>query len=231
MPAVCTTSRQISCEATKVEAEAGNCLTWPRYFSHNQHAGISAFVSRPASETERNAKFAAVGVLVPFTYGRLGRSWLHAPSLRRLASTELNDTAQKDLEEYWDAHRLDNATSDLKKDKALAEPSSPVGGSRKSSKRRSRALSEAAGFSLRDNVLAEDHPAMSVPDFMDTFGPLAFPVYRAALLRKRILLVGPPPVQRSCNYGRRLPARQLQVQCPDCKQFTTFLSFPIYHLH
>lgn len=89
----------------------------------------------------------------------------------------------------------------MRKDKALAEPSSPVGGSKKGSKRRSRALSEAAGFSLRDNVLADDHPAMSMPEFMDVFGPLAFPVYRAALLRKRILLIASAPVQRSCNYG------------------------------
>lgn len=140
-------------------------------------------------------------MLVPLTYGRLGRAWLHAPALRKLASSEVNDTAQKDLEEYWDAHRLDSVEDDARKDKALNEPSSPIGVSKKDSKRRSRALSDAAGFSLRENVLAADHPAMSMPEFMDTFGPLAFPVYRAALLRKRILLVASAPVQRSCNYG------------------------------
>lgn len=140
-------------------------------------------------------------MLVPLTYGRLGRAWLHAPALRKLASSEVNDSAQKELEDYWEAHRLDNAEDGVRKDKALAEPSSPVGGSRKDTKRRSRALSEAAGFSLRDNVLADDHPAMSMPEFMDVFGPLAFPVYRAALLRKRILLATSAPVQRTCNYG------------------------------
>lgn len=140
-------------------------------------------------------------MLVPLTYGRLGRAWLHASSLRDLASSEVNDTAQKELEDYWEAHRTENVEDGVRKDKALAEPSSPVGGSKKDLKRRSRALSEAAGFSLRDNVLADDHPAMSMPEFMDVFGPLAFPVYRAALLRKRILLISSAPVQRSCNYG------------------------------
>ena len=35
---------------------------------------------------------------------------------------------------------------------------------------------------------------------LDTFGPLIFPLYRASLLRKRILLMGSPPVQRNCNF-------------------------------
>lgn len=39
---------------------------------------------RPAEEADRNAHFATVGVLVPLTYGRLGRSWLHAQQLREL---------------------------------------------------------------------------------------------------------------------------------------------------
>jgi hypothetical protein len=35
---------------------------------------------------------------------------------------------------------------------------------------------------------------------METFGPLAFPIYRAALARKRILLVSHAPVETACNY-------------------------------
>jgi hypothetical protein len=56
------------------------------YFVHEQYAGISAFANRSAHESERNAHFAAVGILVPLTYGRLGRSWLHAHQLRRLVA-------------------------------------------------------------------------------------------------------------------------------------------------
>lgn len=55
------------------------------YFVHEQNAGVSAFVQGEAGESDRNAHFAAVGVLVPLSYGRLGRSWLHAESLRELA--------------------------------------------------------------------------------------------------------------------------------------------------
>jgi hypothetical protein len=52
--------------------------------------------------------------------------------------------------------------------------------------------------------LSPFHPASSLLDFFDTFGPLMFPLYRLALLRKRILFVGQAPVLRACNYGKLL---------------------------
>ena len=38
--------------------------------------------------------------------------------------------------------------------------------------------------------------------FLDTFGPLIFPLYKTALLRKRILLVAQAPVELACNFGQ-----------------------------
>lgn len=58
------------------------CLS--RYFVHGQYAGLSAFVNLPAEEAERNAKMFAVGVLAPLSFGRLGKSWRHAPKLKGL---------------------------------------------------------------------------------------------------------------------------------------------------
>lgn len=55
------------------------------YFVHEQYAGISAFVNQPAEEAERNAKMFAIGVLVPLSSGRLGKSWRHVPKLKELA--------------------------------------------------------------------------------------------------------------------------------------------------
>ncbi|CAI7625260.1 unnamed protein product [Penicillium pancosmium] len=54
------------------------------YFVHDQYAGISSFLNQPAAEAERNAKMFAIGVLVPLSSGRLGKSWRHAPRLRDL---------------------------------------------------------------------------------------------------------------------------------------------------
>ncbi len=36
---------------------------------------------------------------------------------------------------------------------------------------------------------------------LDTFGPLVFPIYRAALLRKRILISCHAPVRQMCDFG------------------------------
>jgi hypothetical protein len=58
------------------------------YFVHdNEHAGLSAFVNTPCDEEEaRHARMIAVGVLVPLSYGRLGRAWRHAESLKDMAA-------------------------------------------------------------------------------------------------------------------------------------------------
>lgn len=55
------------------------------YFTHDNYAGLSAFVNAPANEQSRNARMIAVGIMVPLSYGRLGRSWKHAESLKDIA--------------------------------------------------------------------------------------------------------------------------------------------------
>src|SRR5579871_3928180 len=55
------------------------------YFVHDGHAGLSAFANAPAAEESRNARMIAVGILVPLSYGRLGRSWIHADKLKEIA--------------------------------------------------------------------------------------------------------------------------------------------------
>lgn len=58
------------------------------YFVHDgAHAGLSAFVNEPCDEEEaRHARMIAVGILVPLSYGRLGRAWRHAEFLKGMAS-------------------------------------------------------------------------------------------------------------------------------------------------
>jgi hypothetical protein len=58
------------------------------YFVHDAgHAGLSAFVnSRTDDEESRHARMIAVGILVPLSYGRLGRAWRHADGLKGLAA-------------------------------------------------------------------------------------------------------------------------------------------------
>ena len=168
------------------------------YFVHVAYAGVSAFLQEESDAQHRYANFVAVGALVPLSYGRLGKSWLHATELRRLAKdvvTNAEDT--ESLELYWKKHEQDGtAKMETTSPSAVRRMSLPPGLERK----RKRASSDTTTRFSSEQDVPFDHPALSVPELLDTFGPLLFPLYRAALLRKRILLLGTPPVQRSCNF-------------------------------
>ncbi|KAK3705248.1 hypothetical protein LTR37_013409 [Vermiconidia calcicola] len=168
------------------------------YFVHGAYAGVSAFVQAESDEQHRNASFVAVGALVPLSFGRLGKAWLYAAELRQLAKDVVgSDEDKRGLELYWKGNRQDEA--------AQKEPASPSMVRRTSippevSRKRKRARSDASDAFPSGHAIPSDHPALSVPDLLDTFGPLVLPLYRAALLRRRILVIGTPPVQRSCNF-------------------------------
>jgi hypothetical protein len=66
---------------------------------------------------------------------------------------------------------------------------------------RKRSISDTAALVAPGQTLSLYHPALSLPEFVDTFGPLVFPLYRAALNRQRILLITGAPVELACNYG------------------------------
>ncbi|KAF7194452.1 DENN domain-containing protein 11 [Pseudocercospora fuligena] len=163
------------------------------YFVHGSYAGVSVFVQGEADARHRNANFVAVGALVPLDYGVLGRGWVHAEELRSLAKQAVQNSADtRPFELFWKKHRSDG---DSKRKSAGPSSSSPS-----ASKKRKRAGSEAtlAGFNV-DGAWPLDHPALSVPNILETFGPLLFPIHRAALSRRRILFLGSPSVQRNAN--------------------------------
>ena len=177
----------------------------------------------------------AVGALVP-GQGRLGKSWKYAEALKYLArygttKAGLNfihhinskprklseDTSNTQiLEEFWEAHRLHDSedhTPALPVDSPSnyqththSQPSSN-GHIRK----RNRAASSASALAPSGQSLSPHHPALSLSKFLDALGPLIFPIYKMALLRKRILLVGLAPVELACNYGKVLACTPREV--------------------
>ncbi len=68
--------------------------------------------------------------------------------------------------------------------------------------RRKRSASDGAALVPPGHRLSPYHPAWSLTKLLDTFGPLIFPIHRAALLRKRILISTHTPVHEVCNFGR-----------------------------
>ncbi|KAJ5535735.1 hypothetical protein N7513_008921 [Penicillium frequentans] len=173
------------------------------YFVHDQYAGISAFLNRPAAEAERNARMFAIGVLVPLSSGRLGKSWRHAPKLKELALRYAADMADtQPLSDYWDTFQL-GGTQAAPVDSPIESPLSLRFRPEDRQDRpdnRNRAFSDAMVLETFRPALTPFHPASSLPDFLDCFGPLIFPLYRAALLRKRILFMNEAPVHTPCNY-------------------------------
>ncbi|KAI1154247.1 hypothetical protein F4825DRAFT_198710 [Nemania diffusa] len=174
------------------------------YFVHGGYAGLSAFVNAPVEDTAaRNARMLAVGILVPLSYGRLGRAWKHAESLKAIASKlAANSKDIATLEEYWEKNQARDSTDDSAAPKD--DPESPIAALSSSrtpqSHTRNRSASDGTALMLPGHRLSPFHPAWSLTKLLDAFGPLIFPIHRAALLRKRILISGHAPVEQACNF-------------------------------
>ncbi|KAE8451952.1 hypothetical protein EG329_002116 [Mollisiaceae sp. DMI_Dod_QoI] len=177
------------------------------YFVHENHAGLSAFVNAPAAEESRNARMIAVGVMVPLSYGRLGRSWKHAEKLKEMASELIVDPSEtKILDEYWEEHKAQSSAPAADTDSLLDSPSSlrfrpmRTTPSKPKSHTRNRSASDGTALLPPGHTLSTYHPARSLLRLLEVFGPLIFPIHRAALLRKRILITTHAPVQETCNF-------------------------------
>ena len=112
----------------------------------------------------------------------------------------------KPLEAYWDSHHLQS--SETSEDSTNGSPSGAgqkQEGTQSTSNgflpKRRRAVSTASALAPTGQNLPSHHPAHSLREFLDAFGPLVFPIYKMALLRKRILLVTQAPVERACKFG------------------------------
>ncbi|KAF1844432.1 uncharacterized protein K460DRAFT_369287 [Cucurbitaria berberidis CBS 394.84] len=162
------------------------------YFTHEGYAGLSAFAKGDASAEERNANFVSVGILVKNEgrFGRLGRAWLLAGQLEKLAAALADDSdTVTPLEDFWEEHNSGSRSRSQASDKGGAKGHS-----------RARAISTVSVVTRDDESLPAYHPALSILRYMDTFGPLVFRLQQAALLRKRILFVASPPVRTACEY-------------------------------
>lgn len=110
------------------------------------------------------------------------------------------DTAA--LDEYWDSNKLDDdhrsgSAHDSHSDGDASHSNGQLDGYQKS-----RAMSASTLFTPGNaHTLTPHHPAATLLEFLHIFGPLVFPLYRAALLRKRVLLVTEAPVELACNIG------------------------------
>ncbi|KPM42594.1 hypothetical protein AK830_g3959 [Neonectria ditissima] len=175
------------------------------YFVHDGgHAGLSAFINMPCDEEEaRHARMISVGVLVPLSYGRLGRSWRHAEALKGMAATLAEDRKNTGLlEDYWTANKEKpgQAHRRLSGETPVSSPLIPSQTLGRNGHTRNRSASDGTSVVPAGHRLSPYHPAWSLTSLLDKFGPLIFPIHRAALLRKRILISCHAPVHEICDY-------------------------------
>ena len=200
----------------------------------------------------------AVGALVPLGDGRLGRAWRHKRELEELARYEYCGMGEKwtltrdnrrlsektedrtPLEEYWQQYRVQDESKEPSRGGSPAVSPTAPKSKRETNDTASpngaadphhRITSTASGLLLNPLVShSSDHPALAIPAFLDTFGPLAFPLYRAALLRKRILFVGNAPVEQACNFSKSFPGWSISKSLFDRESYRLQLNFIAYIL-
>lgn len=102
---------------------------------------------------------------------------------------------------YWEANKPKHG--DAGPDSATASiPSSPLQERPRRTHNRKRSASDGTSLFQPEHKLSPYHPAWSLTSLLDRFGPLIFPIHRAALLRQRILISCHAPVHEICNFGR-----------------------------
>lgn len=142
----------------------------------------------------------------------LSRSWQGRCSTKhsqdgvdwiRAQSEHPKDTTA--LEEYWEKYKLRPDNQPLHTPSDSVEQ---INTQRSNGYMKSRSMSTATTFISSHHALTPHHPALALLDSIKIFGPLIFPLYRAALLRKRILIVTDTPVELSCQLGKDPPTHQ-----------------------
>ena len=112
------------------------------------------------------------------------------------------------LEEYWEATKArkgEHFTTPPSQETPIGSPVVTFSGDlptqRQKTHGRGRSLSDGAALAPARQKLSPYHPAWSLTRLLDRFGPLIFPIHRAALLRRRILISCHTPVHEVCDYG------------------------------
>ena len=164
---------------------------------------------------------------------------------RRLSE---NPSDRTPLEEFWERHQLDDENKRPSREGSLDTSTSSPKPTMDRSKSDSsnggvsphpRTTSTASGFLPNTSFSSSSHhPALAIPIFLDTFGPLVFPLYRAALLRKRILFLCNAPVAEACQFSKftgipLVPGSSSgHITCANriTAQHMSFPFFPPFHL-
>lgn len=185
------------------------------YFSHgeaSQYIGLGVYRNlQAAGQPRQELTCVSIAVMVKSEtqnsrHQRLNRVWLYNTALHELCdrfdpqeSSFFDDVEHLYAQNHTRKDLLDNV-------KSKSPPASPVLSRFSSFKdyssfREDRDQTQMTSKALlAHHELSKLHPVLSLHDMISFFGPLTFPLYRAALCRQRILIITETPVQRACHF-------------------------------
>jgi len=148
-----------------------------------------------------------------YTECRLGRTYKLMMGCPRLLTPDRKQTDV--LEKYWKEHgTLDATAPQPARETPLVSPTVSFKLNRPGQGHtRNRSASDGTALIPPGHRLSPYHPAWSLTKLLETFGPLIFPIHRAALLRKRILISTHAPVHEACNFGTVAFSEQTILTC------------------
>lgn len=122
----------------------------------------------------------------------------------------LDESKTERLEEFWECHKGEDLGKTRDADSLLDSPLSARFKPRNTLPKskghnRNRSASDGTALLPPGHSLSIYHPAWSLPRLLEIFGPMIFPLHRAAILRKRILISAHAPVHETCDFGLDAP--------------------------
>ncbi|KAI9243485.1 hypothetical protein BDA99DRAFT_566635 [Phascolomyces articulosus] len=182
------------------------------YFTKPPYFGVSVFRKVDnAEEGQRGACMRSVGVMVEpnENTGPNAKIWIHGHALNTLAKaldfeTDDNEHMYKHLHHYFEKHRLQHRASSLNYPGLFT---SDLKSFRPATLLYSNYSTMPFAKLFEQLVSVEPRPPMEIVPRLDAFpffvaqlGPQTFVLWKAALLKKRILFLTTPPLQRACGY-------------------------------
>ncbi|KAI8141416.1 hypothetical protein BJV82DRAFT_670699 [Fennellomyces sp. T-0311] len=182
------------------------------YFAKPPYFGVSVFRKVDTDGTQRGASMRAVGVMVEPTgdTGPSAKVWTHGHALNVFArnhdfESEEDERLYKGLLRYFEKHRLQHRQASQK----LWDPSPSALNTFRPSTLMYYNYGQHPPFAriFEQLVAVEPRPPLETvphldafPFFVAQFGPQIFVLWKAALLKKRILYTTAPPLERACSY-------------------------------
>lgn len=155
------------------------------------------------TDVDRGAYMKAIGVIVEPTQetGICGQVWNHQAFLQQELSNHmvLSDTIASDryepLLQYYTQHHYRTSVADNTPTKRHAMPDLALPSS----------LDHTVNYNLKHTLHTMKQPSEFSIDacthFVNKFGPDVFVLWKAALLRKKMMLIHMPHMEIACHYG------------------------------